>query len=530
MSTLLDLRAAEAAIARLLLACMLLVGCNSDDPGANGTSTRNSAEMLTPATNHNVGAGQRRLFEGWPTPAVTLVLTGEQQGYLEPCGCTDGQSGGISRRADLIHRLADEKGWPLTAFDLGGTVRRNRRQSEIKFETMLAALKDMRYTALGLGPAELRFGPEFLLAMQPFKEESPETSLTFLGANIVLFNDPEIGTPTRWKVLTVGGKKIGVTAVLGKREQSELLPKGTNVQISMQAAEEALPPVVEQLQAENLDLLVLLSYSSLEESTALAQMFPAFDLIVSAGGPEDPDGQPIAVGQTMLVNVGQKGKHVGVVGLFPDDAEHRLRFELVELEKSRFQDTPKMVEHMRAYQIRLREEEIVKTELSINHPSGAEFVGAEACGECHTKAFEKWKKTPHFGAFESLKQARKGDKDYGITRIYDPECLACHVTGWHPQEVLRYDTGFLNAEFATNPDDKEHSLLLKGQQCESCHGPGSRHIELVGDGKKEEAGQLMWVSLDEAEEKMCAGCHDPDNSPHFEFKRYWSRVIHRGLN
>ncbi|MFB3078839.1 MAG: LPS export ABC transporter periplasmic protein LptC, partial [Lysobacterales bacterium] len=52
----------------------------------------------------------------------------------------------------------------------------------------------------------------------------------------------------------------------------------------------------------------------------------------------------------------------------------------------------------------------------------------------------------------------------GITRIFDPECLACHVTGWHPQQVLRYKTGFINDQFATDPADKQRSKLLQGQQ------------------------------------------------------------------
>ena len=130
-------------------------------------------------------------------------------------------------------------------------------------------------------------------------------------------------------------------------------------------------------------------------------------------------------------------------------------FELVSLDENRFDDSLAMIEHMRFYQERLKDERIVAVEHlehALKHPSGATYVGAEKCGECHTKAYEKWLETKHAHAFESLKHAREGAKDYGISRIFDPECLACHVTGWHPQEVLRYEGGFVNEEFARNED------------------------------------------------------------------------------
>ena len=38
-------------------------------------------------------------------PAGVLLISGEQVGYLEPCGCTEGQLGGLGRRYDLVERL-----------------------------------------------------------------------------------------------------------------------------------------------------------------------------------------------------------------------------------------------------------------------------------------------------------------------------------------------------------------------------------------------------------------------------------------
>ena len=473
--------------------------------------------------------GDKPLFDGWPTPAVALVLTGQQRGYIEPCGCTEGQSGGISRRASLINELKEKK-WPVTGFDLGGTVRRSRRQSQIKFETMLAAMKDMGYRGVGIAPHELRLGPLYLLSQNLPNDDDPEAVVSFLSANVVLLETPDLGTPIHSRIVEIGGQKIGVTSIIGKSAADEAFPGGPPQDISLIDAAKSLEPIVEEFRKQQTSLNVMLAYANIDESKELAKKFPAFHVIVSAGGPEDPDGKPLQFGKSMLLTVGQKGKYAGVVGYYPDDAESPLRFQLVELKKDRFRDDMKMVEHMRFYQDRLKQEELVAAELPIKHNSGAEFVGAKACAECHTRAYAIWKKTPHAGAYESLKRARKGDPEYGITRIYDAECLACHVTGWNPKQVLRYETGFVNEEFATTDADKLRSKLLQGQQCESCHGPGSQHIAMIEDGDIEAAAKTVRVTLKQAEAKTCVQCHDLDNSPHFDFKKYWRRVKHVGTD
>ncbi|HEX4149778.1 MAG TPA: hypothetical protein VHY20_12355, partial [Pirellulales bacterium] len=69
------------------------------------------------------------IFEGWKTPNLAILITGEQLGYLEPCGCAglENQKGGLGRRATLIKQLRAQ-GWPVVAIDLGGLVRRFGQQ------------------------------------------------------------------------------------------------------------------------------------------------------------------------------------------------------------------------------------------------------------------------------------------------------------------------------------------------------------------------------------------------------------------
>tara|TARA_R110001592_G_scaffold72115_3_gene220194 strand:+ start:67059 stop:68723 length:1665 start_codon:yes stop_codon:yes gene_type:complete len=457
------------------------------------------------------------LFKDWPAPKLAIVLTGERHGYLEPCGCTQNQTGGVSLLANLFKQIEDRK-WPVTAFDLGGLVKRNRRQSQIKYETILASMKDMNYAGVGLGPEELRFGADIFLQLHNPEPQAPNTTPTFLAANILILETPGLGK-TAFKIVEVGGVKMAVTSILSK-SQTEKFPD-----ITWQEPAKVLPDVIQQMQAAKPDLMILLSQSEKEESKALAEKFPQFDLLLTAGGVEDPLGEPTFIGNTMMVDVGHKGKSAGVVGYYPDQADKadpskRFRFTVIELDKQRFKDTPKMAEHMQFYQDRLKQEDLAAKELPIDHPRGATFVGAETCGECHTKAYEKWLTTAHAHAYESLIKGRKDQIERGekiVSRIYDPECLSCHVTGWQPQEVIRYESGFVN---------KQESPHLLGQQCENCHGPGSGHIELVEMDKLEEAKKVMRVTLAEAKKNTCFQCHDLDNSPKFEFDSYWEKIKH----
>ncbi|MFK7777790.1 MAG: multiheme c-type cytochrome [Gimesia sp.] len=526
----------------LCAAIVLLAGCENNTPppaASNSAATENQTKNQVDSTispTHSESAGDKKnstsattnfvstpktstkpLFPDWPAPKLAIVLTGERHGYLEPCGCTQNQTGGVSLLANLFKKI-EERDWPVTGFDLGGLVKRNRRQSQIKYETILASLKDMKYAGLGLGPEELRFGADIFLQLHNPEPASPKTTPTFLAANILILDTPNLGK-NHFKIVEIGGVKLAVTSIIGKSHMEKL------TDITWQEPAKVLPEIIKKMEASKPDLMILLSHSSKEESKTLAEKFPVFDILLTAGGVEDPIGEPTFLGKTMMVDVGHKGKSAGVVGYYPQNAtkadpSKRFRFTVIELDKQRFQDTPRMAEQMQFYQDRLKQEDLAAKELPISHPRGSDFVGAETCGECHTKAYEKWLTTAHASAYESLINGRKDQKGQKIiSRIYDPECLSCHVTGWHPQEVIRYKSGFVN---------KKQSPHLLGQQCENCHGPGSKHIELVEMDKLEEAKKLMRVTLAEAKKNTCFQCHDLDNSPKFNFDTYWEKIKHPG--
>lgn len=490
---------------------------------------RPSGDPANPPVTGGNGSGDKKefppkpLLEGWGVPAAAIVLSGEMHGYIEPCGCAKNQLGGLSRRSDLFRQLAD-RGWPVTALDVGGLGNDKfptRRQSKFKFDTALKAVKDMKYAAMALGIEELKLNVDLISYHRP-------SELPFVACNVVLFDSPELPEgPVSKLIVPVGDVRIGVTGIYGPSLKSEL---GQQMEITIKDPAEALPKAISDLEGEQPDLLVLLSHAKLAETREIAQKFPQFDLILSAGGPEDGTNKPEIIGKTMLVLAGAKGKHVGVAGFYPKDEKQKLRYELVDIDHQRFRDDPKMHEHMRYYQDLLKEQNVAATEPAIEHASGAEFVGAEKCKDCHKKAYSKWVNSKHAHAFDSLKKGRPGEEARWISRIYDAECLACHVTGWNPPDVLRYKSGYV---------DEGSTPQLMGQQCENCHGPSGRHCEEEEKWKKNpkelndelvkwrKFHQLNAKNTD-ATERMCRQCHDGDNSPEFNFEKYWEKVRHLG--
>ena len=62
---------------------------------------------------------------------VTLFMSGGELGYLKPCGCSEGQVGGISRRDTLLTRFR-KQGVSVIPIATGNLILAASRQSEIK--------------------------------------------------------------------------------------------------------------------------------------------------------------------------------------------------------------------------------------------------------------------------------------------------------------------------------------------------------------------------------------------------------------
>ncbi len=452
-----------------------------------------------------------KYFEGWPKPKLALVISGRQDGYLEPCGCAglENQKGGLSRRHAFIRQLA-ERGWPVTAVDVGGLVRRFGKQAEIQFATTADALKQMGYGAVGFGPADLRLSAGDTAVAVAGAE--PKDCI-FVSANVNLFDlTPKV------RIVEVGGMKLGITSVLGKSFAQQV----NNAEVEITPAADALKQVMPKL--KGCDVRILLAQATIDECKALAKQFPQFELIVAGESLGDPPAQPETIkgSKTRLIEVGPKGEYVIVAGFY-DDAKKPMRFQRVALD-SRFPNTDEMKQLMVAYQDQLRQLDwqglglrpVAWPAAQDGDKLAGQFVGAAKCKECHPDAYEVWSKSKHAHATDTLVKLDP-------PRQFDPECISCHATGWNAQEHFPYLSGF---------DSLPKTPLLVSNSCENCHGPGAAHVaaEKAGpDSKKAVAArESLKLSWPQAQSDVCIKCHDGDNSPEFskDPEKYWSEIAH----
>jgi hypothetical protein len=478
---------------------------SSKTPFPPVTPKSETAPSATAANGGKPGGGAPKgdelIFEGWPKPLAVIVATGMQMGYIEPCGCSgkENQLGGLSRRHSFLTTLAAD-GWNVIPLDVGGQVRRFGTQSEYKFQRTADALKAMRYRAIALGTDDLRLPAQALAA--PIADNSDG----FVSANAAPLGF-EAQLIRRFQIIDAGKIKFGVTAIVGDSVQRAV----NNDDIKFKPTDQAIKEVLLELKKAGCDHLILLAHATQRESIDLAKKFPEFDFVITSGGAPEPPRQPemIEGTKTRLIEVGQKGEYANVIGFF-DDPQQPVRFRMVPLEL-KLGESDEVKQLLASYQDQLQQAGL--SGLGIKpaaHPTGRTFVSSQTCGDCHTKAYAIWLKTPHAKALETLEKLTPA-------RNFDPECLSCHVTGWEPQKFYPFEGGYTSF-------DKTPQLAHNG--CENCHGPGSAHVAAENGGTDAEKAKNRALMRAAPAADTCIQCHDADNSLKFDFDKYWPKVEH----
>ncbi len=451
-----------------------------------------------------------QFFVDWPKPRLALVFTGCRNGYIEPCGCAgkERMKGGVSRLDSFLRELREKRGWPTVALDVGGLSKGFGLQGVLKFHAIVDAMRKIRYDAVALGASDLKVEIGDLVSVAAGVDGKPGM---FISSNVGLlgFDAGFTGQP---RIVEAGGLKVGVVAILGKEFQKQI--HSTDLAF-------ADPESVAAKQAAELkdkcDLLVLLSHASPEESTAIAKKVQVFHFVVTAGGAAEPPARPTTIEGTKswLIEVGEKAMSAVVVAVC-DDAAQPYRYQRVILD-SRYPDTEAMKQIMVAYQEQLKDLGLEGLRISpVPYPHrdvNGGYVGSKECESCHEPSYKVWKKSGHRKAWETLVKLDP-------PRTHDPECISCHVIGWHPTRYFPYEGGYESLE-------KTPKLIDVG--CEDCHGPGEYHV--IAENGADEAKKITYrkavvITKEESKKTQCATCHDLENSPDFDFDTYWPYVEH----
>lgn len=144
----------------------------------------------------------------------------------------------------------------------------------------------------------------------------------------------------------------------------------------------------------------------------------------------------------------------------------------------------------------------------------SDYVGHKKCKMCHNKkaegaAWSQWSASSHANAFASLfsDAAKKYATEAGLATpaSESSQCIRCHVTGYDADKNAFHPAGA-----------KEN-----GVQCESCHGPSSKHLAYGKKMmmKKDNIDPSIPTDIIRPDEATCLKCHN-EESPAWKPEKY----------
>jgi hypothetical protein len=515
-----------------------------------------------------------------PPPTFRLLVLTDLGGTLEPCGCTSRPLGGIDRMAAAVAE-ARANGVPVLFVSAGdlyfGLAHQHGdggvpTQERWKAEALARILTDMGLQAAALGPQDVLKGGDQLsglLSESGFAVVAPGLTLGPAaeapeGDRAAELDEGAEVPPASAQPLPavsmheVAGLKIGVVGVLAPDLAAKAHPAFEGLAAPMDAARQGL----EEGRAAGAELSVVLASGDRRLARELADGLDA-DFVVQGGLEEDEPVAPIDAGKSLLLHAARHGRGLLVVdvwhrgeGPWTDVGELRRQREVQRLEKSLEElrariaawekdrsvdgaDLSAQKARLRAMETDLqraaRPREVPEgknavaaryVELPVEAPRDAKitrrmeaffrkvnehnrrayaslapepvpegeagYVGSEACGSCHAPAYEWWKRTPHGLAYGTLV---KRHKEFNL------DCVGCHVTGY----------GKPGGATVT------HVETLKNVGCESCHGPGSVHVDTDGAS--------MEHMRTDVPERVCVTCHNEEHSDLFHYPTYRKMLI-----
>lgn len=495
-----------------------------------------------------------------PERVADLFFTTGLGGYVEPCGCTADQLGGIARlatvvaRSEVAHGLVDAGQLLLPTEALDDFT---RPQHRAKAHLLARAFRSLGVVASNVAPTDLAEGPDFLAELQK------EGAVPFVSANVRPRSEkgPEVA---RAYVRIIGGIRVGITGAAIPEQVAEVSEAFAPLEIVPAVRNE-----VETLRRDGAEVVVMLAHVSNADARALAEAVPDIDVLIRAPGTpiERPPSAPFRVGPVVVAEAGQQGQYVGRIriglsaGRPPrplqlDDAgaraaaaRARLERKIAALDKeiARFQLLPGKAEVATArqqlkaqLQARLQRPppprvvprgpflEVTITPLVTELPEQDEVKAMMAAYDQTLRkmnysrgdpaACELAEGQPHFVGTQACATCHQAAmKVYAGTshaqawstleergKDFDLTCVGCHSVGF------RSPGGYC----ALGDVDR-----FRNVGCESCHGPGSAHIA---------APSKTNIDRAERETNCTRSCHVPEHSDGFVYETYVRKILGPG--
>jgi len=410
---------------------------------------------------------------------LTIIYSGNLDGELEPCGCSEaGDLGGIKRRASYLDQQKKQNP-NLVTLSSGGLLASDGPDDRLKSQFILQGFALLKYDAIGLQWRDLVYGDAFL---------GPD-ELPWIASN--------------WNNTTFQHKKI-IKRSINKRDYSlavfTWLDPDRSPMRQMQGEHRLvndqhsalLSQIKKAKQQGNITIL-----TTTQDLQTIQQQISLQDIdILLVKSAYEEFGKPQKIKNTLVLQPGSRGMRVARLELVIDE-KNRIKSwqENVIPLPDTIADAPRFNAWYAKYNEQVKQEYLRRTAIEKKLRSGeSDYVGEEQCKMCHAKQHKIWSDSQHAIAFEDLEAANKS---------FDSSCIVCHTVGFNQPG------GFLDIDITAN---------LLGVQCESCHGASRAHVK---SGGQKPVKNIKWDK-----QKICAQCHTQPHSPLFSVEKYWPKIAH----
>ena len=378
---------------------------------------------------------------------------------------------------------------PRVLVDSGNFTDNPTPQGFARTAALLTGMERLGYSVVNVGERDVRQGYEQFASM------TGGHKLQFVSANLVR---QDRGEPVLrpWIVLDAkspSGAKSRKVGIIGVLRFNPLFrqpgPEGSELAIVNPL--EPVKRAVAELERSGVDLIVLLAAMHRDDAARIAQEVPQINFVVGSYGGHYTELEDRVQQNAWLLYSGNQGKRLGETRVWIGGADRPARAPQTRLHflNRMYPVSQPMLDFVNS--VPAAPPEDVQPVVGAGASAPGPYAGPQACRTCHAAEHADWQSSKHATALATLEPQK------ATTR---PDCLGCHAT------AAGLAGGFRNAQ--ETPD-------LAAVTCESCHGAGREHIA-------DPARSYGAIGV-----SSCTVCHNPANSPKFDYYSYVGRVNHR---
>jgi len=270
---------------------------------------------------------------------LVLLHTNDSHGRIKGCGCRHA-GGGLVKRSYKIKQIKAEDSL-VFVFDGGNVLFGDRDSDRSSGGFAVNAMNLMKYDVVNITPYSFRFGIDSLKSLEMRAE------FKMLSANIAdAKTDKLLFEP--YVIVQKGEFKVGVIGITDP-DAYERIPVSCKELVKALDYKPILTSTISKIK-NDVDLIVLLSYSGWEKDKQLAEDFPDIDVIIGA---YDSKKEYLMMNETIIGQAYRDGKYLGRIDVeFPGvkDQALKMKGEIISME-NKDMDDEEMKELLKSFDI-----------------------------------------------------------------------------------------------------------------------------------------------------------------------------------